>query len=30
MGARFEALVADIVAKFPRDYDEKRERCWIA
>jgi DNA-binding MarR family transcriptional regulator/N-acetylglutamate synthase-like GNAT family acetyltransferase len=29
-GARFEALVADIVAKFLRDYDAKRERCWIA
>jgi GNAT superfamily N-acetyltransferase len=29
-GALFEALVADIVAKFLRDYDAKRERCWIA
>ena len=29
-GARFEALVADIVARFLRDYDAKRERCWIA
>jgi DNA-binding MarR family transcriptional regulator/GNAT superfamily N-acetyltransferase len=26
----FEALVAEIVAKFIRDYDSKRERCWIA
>jgi DNA-binding MarR family transcriptional regulator/N-acetylglutamate synthase-like GNAT family acetyltransferase len=26
----FEALVAEIVAKFIRHYDAKRERCWIA
>jgi DNA-binding MarR family transcriptional regulator/GNAT superfamily N-acetyltransferase len=26
----FEALVAEIVAKFIRNYDAKRERCWIA
>ena len=26
----FEALVAEIAAKFIRDYDPKRERCWIA
>ena len=25
-----EALFAEIVAKFIRDYDAKRERCWIA
>jgi len=29
-GALFEALVADIVAKFLRDFDAKREHCWIA
>jgi DNA-binding MarR family transcriptional regulator/GNAT superfamily N-acetyltransferase len=27
---QFEALVADIVAKFTQHYDPKRERCWIA
>ena len=26
----FEALVAEIVASFARNYDAKRERCWIA
>src|SRR5581483_3297518 len=26
----FEALVADIVAQFVREYDAKREHCWIA
>lgn len=26
----FEALAAEIVAKFIKDYDPKRERCWIA
>jgi len=27
---QFEALVAEITAKFIRDYDPKQERCWIA
>jgi DNA-binding MarR family transcriptional regulator/GNAT superfamily N-acetyltransferase len=27
---RFEALVADIAAKFIHNYDPQRERCWIA
>jgi len=26
----FEALVAEIAAKFIRDFDSKRERCWVA
>lgn len=26
----FEALVGEIVVNFLRNYDEKRERCWIA
>ncbi|MFN2643920.1 MAG: GNAT family N-acetyltransferase [Burkholderiales bacterium] len=29
-GARFEALVAEIVAKFLRGFDRRRECCWIA
>jgi DNA-binding MarR family transcriptional regulator/N-acetylglutamate synthase-like GNAT family acetyltransferase len=28
--AQFEALVAEIVAHFLRNYDPARERCWIA
>ena len=28
--ARFEALVAEIVASFIKNYDGARERCWIA
>lgn len=27
---RFEAMVAEIVGRFLRDLDPKRERCWIA
>jgi GNAT superfamily N-acetyltransferase len=27
---RFEAMVAEIVAKFIHNYDPKKERCWIA
>jgi len=29
-GAKFEALVAEIVAGFLKNYDPVRERCWIA
>jgi len=28
--SEFEALVAEIVAKYLREYDPKSERCWIA
>jgi GNAT superfamily N-acetyltransferase len=28
--ATYEALAAEIVAQFIRNYDPKRERCWIA
>jgi DNA-binding MarR family transcriptional regulator/N-acetylglutamate synthase-like GNAT family acetyltransferase len=27
---RFEALVAEVAARFVKDFDAKRERCWIA
>jgi DNA-binding MarR family transcriptional regulator/N-acetylglutamate synthase-like GNAT family acetyltransferase len=27
---QFEALAAEVVAKFIQNYDSKRERCWIA
>jgi GNAT superfamily N-acetyltransferase len=29
-GERFEALVAEVLARFLRDFDATRERCWIA
>jgi DNA-binding MarR family transcriptional regulator/N-acetylglutamate synthase-like GNAT family acetyltransferase len=29
-GVRFEALVAEIAAKFIQNFESKRERCWIA
>jgi DNA-binding MarR family transcriptional regulator/N-acetylglutamate synthase-like GNAT family acetyltransferase len=29
-GERFEALVAQIAARFVNQFEEKRERCWIA